>query len=494
MTRNKRIWATALALILCVACVFTFAACNITFATPHLIVTFDSEHKVYEGDTLDSLRQHLTVTFINAFAMESEATTYTLTGELTVGYSVLNVRYAGLLEEVTILVLAPDTDGDGSGNTGDDGGDDSGDNGGGSDGDDVEQLPQNPNFALTINKTFIEVNDFAELTFATSASESEVEYVFVSGSDCVTLSGRTLTAKSSGKVTVYVRIDGKVSNAVELQIVDPANDPYKSTSFNSFHGSSYDEATSLEDSYWRTKHNLMSGSIANQNEAPTVASNQPTSSNKFVRNSDATYLDNGNTYAVVDGQGKVVNKIYKFGAYVTLEEVAAYVYAFGDVPANYIASNSTSSLSGNAWKQFLRLNHNKYSNNNTGNYSYEPKLPESGPGGKLQYYEIDIGTTGTTCDPSYTPTPYNTGSKITRGAARIVYTRFYANGNNVDDFEYRYVFYTYNHYNDFQEYLNYQGGWGKIFGNVTNGGKLNSGSNPSPYVDVVRQSFSQLFK
>jgi hypothetical protein len=48
------------------------------------------------------------------------------------------------------------------------------------------------------------------------------------------------------------------------------------------------------------------------------------------------------------------------------------------------------------------------------------------------------------------------------------------------------VFYTYNHYNDFQEYLNYFGGWGKMFGNITGGGKISSKTecNPTPYVPV----------
>jgi hypothetical protein len=49
------------------------------------------------------------------------------------------------------------------------------------------------------------------------------------------------------------------------------------------------------------------------------------------------------------------------------------------------------------------------------------------------------------------------------------------------------VFYTYNHYNDFQEYLNYYGGWGEMFGNVTGGGTLSSkyDCNPTPYVPVA---------
>ena len=71
-----------------------------------------------------------------------------------------------------------------------------------------------------------------------------------------------------------------------------------------------------------------------------------------------------------------------------------------------------------------------------------------------------------------------------RGAARIVYARFHKNGNAIADPDIRFVFYTYNHYNDFQEYLGYKGGFGEIFGNITGGGKISSKTNynPTPYV------------
>ena len=51
----------------------------------------------------------------------------------------------------------------------------------------------------------------------------------------------------------------------------------------------------------------------------------------------------------------------------------------------------------------------------------------------------------------------------------------------------KYVFYTYNHYNDFCEYLNYYGGWGETFGNITGGGTISSKTdyNPTAYVPVV---------
>ena len=70
---------------------------------------------------------------------------------------------------------------------------------------------------------------------------------------------------------------------------------------------------------------------------------------------------------------------------------------------------------------------------------------------------------------------------------------FDRNGNAIIEPDEKYVFYTYNHYNDFQEYLNYYGGWGEMFGNITGGGAISSkyNYNPTPYVDVYFGSLSQ---
>ena len=72
-----------------------------------------------------------------------------------------------------------------------------------------------------------------------------------------------------------------------------------------------------------------------------------------------------------------------------------------------------------------------------------------------------------------------------------MYSRFDANGNKVIEANEKYLFYTYNHYNDFQEYLNYEGGWGEMFGNITGGGTISSKThyNPTPYVPTVRAKF-----
>ena len=276
----------------------------------------------------------------------------------------------------------------------------------------------------------------------------------------------------------------------DIPDIDFSTDPYENMSKEEFYAS-YRPAVCYQDSVYRTKHSFMSGSIESQDQAPTVAENQPRENGMLVRNTSAVYEDDGNTYVVYEADGDVAFKVYKGGGYVTLEEVAAYVYAFGDIPANYTGKKSGSPAS-SPWGEYLRLNHSSFSGS-TSKYPYEPALPRiSGCGGDLYYYEIDIGTTGTDCDPSYVARIYNDGQTITRGAARIVYTRYDKNHNNVIDPNEKFVFYTYNHYNDFQEYLNYEGGWGEIFGNVTGGGKISSkyDCNPTPYIQVARRDFT----
>lgn len=271
-------------------------------------------------------------------------------------------------------------------------------------------------------------------------------------------------------------------------VLEQPEDPYLNVTADEFYAN-YTPATSYWDAYYRTQHYFMSGSIEEQDQAPTTAEYQPQENGLFIRNTSALYSSDGNIYYVINSNGEIVNKIYKGAAYVTLEEVAAYVFAFGDIPANYTSSKKTKPYN-SPWGEYLRLNHTEFSGS-TYKYPYEPELPDiSGCGGSLFYYEIDIGTTGTDCDPSYTADIYNNGSKITRGAARIVYSRYDKNGNKIIDLDEKYLFYTYNHYNDFQEYLNYEGGWGEMFGNITGGGTISSkyDYNPSPYVEVVRRN------
>ena len=273
----------------------------------------------------------------------------------------------------------------------------------------------------------------------------------------------------------------------------PDADPYTAVDKTAFYAN-YTAACCLTNAKYRSLHGLLSGSTEVPGQFAVDAEDRPMAEGKYIRNTTAYYLDGGSTYVVTDAGGREMMRIYKGGAYITLEEVAAYMYAFGgatgSLPANY-SSNKKTRPSESIWGEYLRVNHTKFSGN-TQKYPYEPELPNiSGCGGDLQYFEMDIGTTGTETPGGYAVKIYNDGKVITRGAARLVYTRQDRNGNGILESDEVYVFYTDNHYNDFREYLNYYGGWGQIFGNVTGGGEYSSKTacNPTPYPATAYEEF-----
>ncbi len=271
-----------------------------------------------------------------------------------------------------------------------------------------------------------------------------------------------------------------------------AVDPYQDVDATDFYAN-YTPACCYTDACYRTQHYLLSGSLEVPGQYAEDAQYLPMEDGQYIRNTATIYFDDGNTYVVVDGYGVEVMRLYKGAAYITLEEVAAYMYAFGGsnatLPANYTSAKKTKP--GNSpWGIYLRVNHSAFSGD-TSRYPYEPELPDiSGCGGALQYYEMDIGTTGTTT-PGYSPQVYNNGTSIERGAARLVYARQDKNGNGFFENDEVYVFYTHNHYNDFREYLNYYGGWGEVFGNMTGGGSYSSKTdcNPTPYPKTLYDNF-----
>lgn len=305
----------------------------------------------------------------------------------------------------------------------------------------------------------------------------------ISKGDFITVSG---TIKNYKGTIEFDKGCTLVSYKVNEDTVTPdaGNDPYANVSKSAFYAN-YSPATSNTDAYYRSLHGFMSGDLETPDQAPTLSSHQPMNGQTYIRNSQTLYAEDGDAYIVVDAYGNEAFRVYRDGAYITLEEVAAFVYAFGTYPANYTTSKNTDP-DDSVWDEYLRLNHTSFSGD-TSRYPYEPVLPNiSGCGGDLNYYEMDIGTTGTDCDPSYTAEIYNDGSTITRGAARIVYGKKDLNKNGIYEIGELHVFYTYNHYNDFQEYLNYAGGWGEMFGNITGGGTISSKSdyNPTDYVEV----------
>ena len=281
--------------------------------------------------------------------------------------------------------------------------------------------------------------------------------------------------------------DGLISNTLTISVI--GGNPYLDIDKDQFYDD-YTRATDYTDAMYRSECDLMSGWIEVPDQEPTVSSYQPSKSGKLIHNTTMNYSNNNRTYTVLDANGDKAFDIYYGAAYTSLEEVAAYIYAWGDIPINY-TSNKSANPSRSVWGEYLRLNNSEFSGDTDG-YPYEPELPDiSGCDGNLIYYEIDIGTTGTDCDPKWKPELYNDGKEIVRGAARIVYSRYYADTGKEVNPEDRYVFYTYNHYNDFQEYLNYENGWGEMFGNITGGGVISSKVpgeyNPTPYVETIRE-------
>lgn len=345
---------------------------------------------------------------------------------------------------------------------------------------------------IAIDKKMVEVGDYATLSYSTvpvSAAQN-IEFEVIDGKNNAEIIGNKVYSLNGEPFTIIGKINETVSNQIFINQTSFEKDPYEGMTDYQFY-SNYKPATNYLDAYYRSLHGFMSGSIDAQDQVPTIASHQPKDGDLFIRNTSSLYSEDGNTYYILDSYGNIVNQVYRGGGYVILEEVAAYVLAFGDTPANYIDSKNANP-SKNEWGEYLRLN-NTYFSGDVDSYPYEPILPNiRGCGGELYYYEIDLGTTGTDCDPRYPSKIYNDGKTITRGAARIVYTRYDANGNEIIDINEKYLFYTYNHYNDFQEYLNYEGGWGEMFGNITGGGSISSNIdyNPTDYVLTTRKDFS----
>lgn len=282
--------------------------------------------------------------------------------------------------------------------------------------------------------------------------------------------------------------------------ISTITDPYVNVNKTEFY-ENYEPATTYEDSYFRSKHYLMSGDISEQYYMPTEGKIEK--DGKAVRITTATYiLDTKGAYLayipnVIDGDNFI---IFYGGAYTSLNEVAAYLLAFGEVPVNQISNKGSKGQSQaiSLWGKFGRVNDSNFSGD-TSKYPYEPELPKIKT---LNYKEMDFGTTGGYTNSNslgtiYRQTLYNNGSKISRGAARFVYV----NDSSVTRIDDRYVFYTYNHYNDFQEYLNYYNGWGTRFGNQSAGNEYCGDSSdfyslncdrPTAYPLTLLQKYSDI--
>ena len=247
-------------------------------------------------------------------------------------------------------------------------------------------------------------------------------------------------------------------------------DPYIGVSSYDFYAN-YKEANSYLDAMYRTQHGFISGSIEYTSHIPLK--NTIYDGDDFIKFNNYSYGYNENNEIIsynINTKDGTYKTIYKGAGYVALEEVAAYILAFGEVPPNnnYHKTNGRNE-SIEKWGKYGRVNVGEY-RNDISKYPTEPELPTKDSTGRLyQYIETDFGLN-----------EYNDGYSITRGTYRIVFTGEYSNGGKVTDIKERHVFYTYNHYEDFQEYLNYYGGWGDRFGYETS-----DYTTPTPYIEAL---------
>lgn len=94
---------TLLATLLIVAIVVSFAACSTT-VTPKLKVTVNGQADVYFDDSLDTVKQYLTVKYTDNQGVTSTVTDYELEGTLVEGECALTVKYASLTATCAINV------------------------------------------------------------------------------------------------------------------------------------------------------------------------------------------------------------------------------------------------------------------------------------------------------------------------------------------------------------------------------------------------------
>lgn len=282
---------------------------------------------------------------------------------------------------------------------------------------------------------------------------------------------------------------------------DSISDPYTNLNKNDFY-LNYKDADSYEDSIYRTNHFLVSGDITPQTHIPN---NKAIYENEIaVRCTTATYLlsyegDYLGYFINTDSDYRI---IYYGAGYTSLNDVAAYLLAFGEVPANSKYDKSKGrNQSVLDWGEYGRCNYGVFSGD-TSKYPYEPLLPSIKT---ARFRETDFGTLGeyenynSITGTRYIQKIYNDGNAISRGAARFVFT----DSTSVSSIDDRYVFYTYNHYNDFEEYLNYDNGWGIRFGNESAGNEYCSSnkdynqSNKYPitlYMQTCLRKLEEIFK
>lgn len=308
--------------------------------------------------------------------------------------------------------------------------------------------------------------------------------------------------------------DNDTNKIYTKSIVDPLDNPYLEIDTDKEKEEFYNDYTIAKspiDAKYRSEAGLLSGSNFDSDYLPHSSINMEESTLKISnsRSNTLNYLINEDTnekeayiFYSLDGS---FNYIYKSGAYWTINDTAAYLLAFGNCPINqdYDKYEAQMSLSTDTWYRYGRVNRGFYDGPVKDKYAYESWFV--GMEDKDIYYtETDFGNATyynkTEYDSQYAAMPYIKKDETTneydiytatpgdRGVLRFCFTSEFENLNpanhnkshatpktkeNFENSYYKRVYYTFNHYNDWHEFLNYKDGWSDVFGNMTRGNDYN---------------------
>ena len=196
-----------------------------------------------------------------------------------------------------------------------------------------------------------------------------------------------------------------------------------------------------------TSSSISSSTATFSTSSATPSSSSSSNSSGYYRIEPVT--TSGSTLNVYNVDGTVNRTLTKNSWYIEPDDVALYYQGFGTYPDNYQYDDGTTATRKSyivTYGTSARL----YSKDYSSNTGYMTQLPAVN---EYKYVELDIG--GASTNPSY-----NNGTSISRGTYRLVVVykgcTQYGNTNPV-------IFYTQDHYSNFQEFYNYAGGWGPSF-------------------------------
>lgn len=154
--------------------------------------------------------------------------------------------------------------------------------------------------------------------------------------------------------------------------------------------------------------------------------------------------------------GTVVSTLSRSQDCLTYEQVCLYYQAFRALPPNYKSSKGDALEYGRSGRCYSPYHKGDYS----GSSDYTVALGNFRKSTGL-YLELDIDLTGS----------YNNGKTISRGTGRVVVVV-----DGISDYEEEPVcYFTSDHYADFIEFYNFEGGWSPLFVGA-NGGKASPNS------------------